>query len=831
MEDEALAPGALEFGVLLRHHRLAAGLSQEALAERARMSADGISALERGHRRTPQRETLTLLAGALTLSDEQRRAFVAAAARSGSRRHGGPSPAAAVSHGGSNLPHSLTSFVGRKKELDEIAGLVREHRLVTLIGAGGIGKTRTALQIAAAYTGIDGARFVGLAPLGDSLLVVAAIASSLGIQEVPNRPLLDRLVEHLKNKSLLLVFDNCEHVAGEAARVTESLLAACPRLRVLATSREPLRLAGERTYRLPSLSTPQASASHQLSATEAAEYGAIELFVDRARAVDYRFELTDENAPTVAGLCRRLDGIPLAIELAAARANLLSLKALNEMLDDRFRLLTGGERTALPRQQTMRSAIDWSYDLLPAPEQRVFERLSVFAGGCTLAGASAVCASSEDGQTDMLDLLSSLLDKSLLTADLEGSEPRYRLLESFRQYAREKLIARNEAEAIAGRHALACLDLAERLERAYDPRPDDAFRAVPPQSWPGDMEPELENARAAIDWALWAGEVSTATRLACAYTRTWRMNRGDAQPRRWLEAALERVDAAADPGVAAQAWGTLSTISFGTHKVDAARRALELFEHCDEPYAKVGCLYQLSAGLLHAGRIAEAQDATEMALLICKERGLRGTRRYAGALGMRASIAARLGHVDDARQFYTQALSLMTALGDTLEATVLRHNMAELEFSAGNPERALEYAEAAALAAHRVRVKRLEITARANAAAYHLALGNVDGARSAAAQALALARGAHSMDAAIATQHLAAVAALRGESRRGARLCGYVDAWYRSEGCERDLTERRTYEILVAALRERLAEDEIEAFAAEGAALSEEQAALEALAV
>ncbi|HEY1882876.1 MAG TPA: helix-turn-helix domain-containing protein [Candidatus Cybelea sp.] len=831
MEDEARAPGALDFGVLLRHHRLAAGLSQEALAERARMSADGISALERGHRRTPQRETLTLLAGALTLTDEQRRAFAAAAARSGARRHGAATPSP---EGGSNLPLALTSFVGRKKELDEIAALVREHRLVTLIGAGGIGKTRTALRIAAAYTGIDGARFVGLAPLGDPSLVVAAIASSLGVQEAPHRPLLDRLIEHLKSKSLLLVLDNCEHVAGEAARVAESLLGACPRLRVLATSREPLRLAGERTYRLPSLSTPRASASRELSASEAAEYGAIELFVDRARAVDHRFELTDENAPTVAGLCRRLDGIPLAIELAAARANLLSLKALDEMLDDRFRLLTGGARTALPRQQTMRSAIDWSYDLLPAPEQRVFERLSVFAGGCTLAGATAVCASSDDGETDMLDmldLLSSLLDKSLLTADLEGSEPRYRLLESFREYAREKLIARNEADAIARRHALACLDLAERGERAYDPRPDDTLRATPARSWPGEMEPELDNARAAIDWALAAGEVSIASRLACASTRTWRMNRGDAQPRRWLEAVLERVDAAAAPGVAAQVWGTLSTISFGTHKVDAARRALGLFEHCDEPYAKVGCLYQLSAGLLHAGRIAEALEATETALLISKERGLRGTRRYAGALGMRASIAARLGLVDDARQFYTQALSLMTALGDTLEATVLRHNMAELEFSAGNPERALEYAEAAALAAHRVRVKRLEITARANAAAYQLALGNIDGARCAAAQALALARGAHSMDAAIATQHLAAVAALRGESRRGARLRGYVDAWYRSEGCERDLTERRTYEILVAALRERLAEDEIEAFAAEGAALSEEQAAREALAV
>lgn len=796
------------------------------------MSADGISALERGHRRTPQRETLMLLAGALSLGDEQRRAFAAAAARSGPRGHGAAGPG--VRSGGpgpSNLPLWFTSFVGRKREVDEIAALVRDHRLVTLTGAGGIGKTRTALQIAGAYTGLDGARFVGLAPLGESALVVAAIASSLGVQEVPNRPLLGRLIEQLKNKSLLLVLDNCEHVVADAASVAESLLAACPRVRILATSREPLRVAGEQTYRLPSLSTPQASTTHQLRATEAAAYGAIELFVDRARAVDHRFELTDENASTAAELCRRLDGIPLAIELAAARANLLSLKALNEMLDDRFRLLTGGERTALPRQQTMRSAIDWSYDLLPAPEQRVFERLSVFVGGCTLGGATAVCSASEDGQVDMLDLLSSLVDKSLLTADLEGSEPRYRLLESFRQYAREKLGARNESELIARRHALAFLDLAERLERAYDPRPDDVFRAPHAESWASDVEPDLDNARSAINWALRAGEISIASRLACAYTRVWRMNRGDAQPRRWLESLLARLDPGTEPAPAAQAWATLSTISFGTHKVEAAQRALELFERCDEPYAKVGCLYQLSAGLLHAGRIAEAQEATESALRTCKERGLRGTRRYAGALGMRASIAARLGRVDEARQFYIQALSLMTALGDTLEATVLRNNMAELEFSAGNAERALEFAESAALAAHRVRVKRLEITARANSAAYHLALGNVDGARTAAAQALALARGAHSMDAAIATQHLAAVAALRGESRRGARLRGYVDAWYRSEGCERDLTERRTYEILVAALRERLDEAEIEAFAAEGATLSEEQAALEALAL
>jgi non-specific serine/threonine protein kinase len=426
----------------LRRYRLAAGLSQEALAERARMSANGIGALERGYRRTPQRDTLTLLSAALALIDEQRGEFEAAGMHSGSRRRiggGAFSGNSGLDTFVSNLPLALTSFVGRENELGEIVRLVHDHRLVTLTGAGGIGKTQTALHVGAALSETAGSAvcFVALAPVGDPALVVAAIASPLSVQEVPGRPLLETLIAYLKNKTLLLILDNCEHVITEAAIVAGALLAGCPRFAILATSREPLRTAGEYTYRLPSLSVPAPEKAQRLSAAEALSYAAIVLFCDRARAVDHRFILTDQNASAVAGICRHLDGIPLAIELAAARVNMFPVHAIAKRFDDRFTFLTGGERTALPRQQTMRAAIDWSYDLLAAREQRTFEDLSVFAGGSTLATANAVCAADAVAEGDVIDLLQSLVDKSILVGDLDGVEPRYWLLESFREYARE----------------------------------------------------------------------------------------------------------------------------------------------------------------------------------------------------------------------------------------------------------------------------------------------------------------------------------------------------------------------------------------------------------
>ena len=311
------------------------------------MSAHGISALERGYRRRPQFETLTLLAGALALSEHDRREFVVAAGSESARRAGSVTVGPWAGVATSSFPAALTSFVGREAELEEIRALMREQRMVTLTGPGGIGKTRTATQIARDLGDArDGAIcFVAFAPIGDPSLVAATIASTLGVQEMPNRPLIETLRAYLRNKSLLLMLDNCEHVIEQAAIMAEALLDGCPRVRILATSRERLRAAGERAYRL-----------HPLSANDA-----VSLFADRACAVDHRFAVTTENAPEIEQICRNVDGMPLAIELAAARVNVLSVKALAAKLDDRLGTLSGGERTADPRMQAMRATIDWSY--------------------------------------------------------------------------------------------------------------------------------------------------------------------------------------------------------------------------------------------------------------------------------------------------------------------------------------------------------------------------------------------------------------------------------------------------------------------------------------
>jgi len=782
------------FGALLRQHRTAAGLSQESLAERARMSVEGVSALERGYRQTPQRQTVTALADALDLAGDARCEFEASAQRAETEPLAEPSYEA-------RLPAALSAFIGRTDEVAAISALLRENRLVTLVGSGGVGKTQTALCVAGDLrgSGIFSARFVGLASLDASGRVVAAIASALGVQEQTGRSLEHALLAHLRNKNLALVLDNCEHVIDGAAAAAAALLAGCPRLRVLATSREPLKVSGERIFRLPSLRMDEAVA----------------LFADRARAVDHLFALTAQNEPVVGEICRRLDGIPLAIELAAARINLLSVNTLAERLDDHLRILRGADRTALPRQQTMRATIDWSYELLTPRERQLYEWLSVFTGGCTLEDAVAIATPEPQWEREMLDLLSSLVDKSLLTVDFSGTRPRYRFLESFRQHAYEKL-ATHGIEDVARRHAHASLAVALRLERAPDWNPE-------------DVEPELENARSAIEWAIAAGEASLATRIACGFTPIWRTSRGDAQPRRWLEGLLPKLDMRAGPEIAAYAWRTFASLRQGTQKIEAAERAIALAATFENPADRVAGICLLTSGLIDAGRLDEAESASATAMTICRECDLLETRYYAVAAEMHAFVAVRRGRFEEARRSYTEALALTLRFGNAVAATSLRHNLAELELLLGSAERALELATAAADGARRLHFSRFEAISLANAAACSLALGDVDGARQAAHDALELAQGAYPWGSIVAVQHLATVAALRSEPQPAARLRGYVDAWYRAKGCERDVAEARGYETLMVALHERLSESQIDRLSAEGAMLSEEQATLEAL--
>ena len=362
-----------------------------------------------------------------------------------------------LDHLSNNLPAQLTSLVGREVEVAEITALLQQHRLVTLTGSGGVGKTRASLQVAANLIESfrDGVWFIELAPLTSGDYIPTTVAQAFEVTLASEGDPVENLVRTLKGKQALLVFDNCEHLVDSAARVLAAILRSCPAMKALTSSRQDLGIDGEATYRMPSLDAD----------------AAVSLFVERARGVDMRFSLTVENAPIVGDICRRLDGIPLAIELAAARVKLLSPKQLRERLDERFRLLTGGDRSALPRHQTMRALIDWSYDLLDERERILFRRVGIFVNGFTLEGAVAAGSDKDLDEPDVFDALASLVDKSLVLSEPRGDAVRYRLLESTRAYALEKLADAGARDDVAGRHLRYLRDLFGRLrERALAKR-------------------------------------------------------------------------------------------------------------------------------------------------------------------------------------------------------------------------------------------------------------------------------------------------------------------------------------------------------------------------
>ena len=391
-----------------------------------------------------------------------------------------------------NLPQPVTSFVGRESALGEVKRRLTASRLVTLLGAGGLGKTRLSLQVAAAALDDypDGVWFVELAPQSDARLVPQAVASVLGIKEEAGRPVAETLLKYVKDRELLLILDNCEHLVQACAELTRQLLQSGPRVKVLATSREPLHLAGESTYPLPALSAPDMRTANTLEALM--HYEAVRLFIDRALQAKPAFRMTDQNAGAVAALCHRLDGIPLALELAAARVRVLSVEKIAERLSDRFRLLTGGDQTAVPRQQTLRACIGWSYDLLAEPERALLRRLAVFAGGWAIEAAEAVGTGADTDTSGVLDLLARLVEKSLVALDAKGE--RYLLLETVREYARERLLESGEQADARRRHAEYCLALAREAEPFT--------RGGPKQKWWLDLlEVEHDNLRAALTWA------------------------------------------------------------------------------------------------------------------------------------------------------------------------------------------------------------------------------------------------------------------------------------------------------------------------------------------
>jgi predicted ATPase/DNA-binding CsgD family transcriptional regulator len=723
------------------------------------------------------------------------------------------------------LPGRLTSFVGREREIADIVRLLGEVRLVTLVGAPGVGKTRLALRVAGDVvdTFPEGVWFVELAPLADPSLVPRAVATTLGVREQPGRSMLATLAEALAVRELLLVLDNCEHLVGACASLVEDLLRTCPGLRVLATSREALRIEGEAAYRVPSLGLPDprppADGSDLVS--HLMDYESVRLFVDRARAALPTFELTGRDAAAVGEICRRLDGIPLAIELAAARVPGLAPSQIAARLDDAFRLLAGGSRTALSRQRTLRALIDWSHDLLTEPERTLLRRLAVFAGGWTLEAAEGVCSGGGVEAPEVLDLLLALVDKSLVVAEEHGQQMRYRLLETIRQYGAEHQRAAGEDGALRTRHLDWFLALAETAWPEL---------TGPEQGqWLDRLEREHDNFRAALAWSQEASDPEAGLRLAWALYRFWWWRGHLSEGRRWLARALER-DVPRRGQARARALNAAAVLARAQADYTPARslfeESLAIFRELGDRWGIANALQNLGSVSLLQGDYAAAATLIDESLALWRELG--DTWGIGVALGMRGALALDLRDYERAGPLLEESLALGQKLGDTWTIAGQLGILAELAREQGQYERARALLEALSLGQ--------ELGDRGGVAWSLSQLGRVACKQGDYKEAIALCRESlrifrergESWGIAMCLESLARVAGATGQPEHAARLFGAAGTIREVIGfaVPPALQGRHlaSHEQNVATVRSELAEGAFARAWAEGRATSLEQA-------
>ncbi len=553
-----------------------------------------------------------------------------------------------------NLPTQLTSFIGRESEIAELKQELEQHRLVTLTGSGGTGKTRLSLQVAAELLEKfdHGVWFIELAPLADPALIPPTILSAIGISEQPNKSPLEILKEYVHKKTMLIVLDNCEHLVSASAKVVNSLLNAAPNLKILASSREALGVKGEASYPVPSLSLPDVK--HLPAIEQLSQYEAVHLFIDRALLVAPHFVVDKDNAPFIAQICYRLDGIPLAIELAAARTKILSVEQISKRLDDRFRLLTGGARTALPRQQTLRALIDWSYDILSENERLLLRRLSVFAGGWTLDATEEVCSRDGIETYDVLDFLTQLVNKSLVVVmeHSQSGETRYRMLETIRQYAREKLLEAGDSEIIRDRHLAYFVKLAVQAEPELH-YSNQVF-------WLNKLDDEIDNFRMAIEWAL-IKDVEAGLRIAAIPWRFW-LGRGYFQEvGAWLQSLLEQYKTT--DALHAQALAVHSSCIFRQgnfpEAVRLAKQSLEMARTISDQRTEALSLAFLGVTMAIQGNMIEGGPLLEQALAIYRSLGDK-----IGQAGTTEWLSANNKDMERALAYAQESVALGREMGD-----------------------------------------------------------------------------------------------------------------------------------------------------------------------
>jgi predicted ATPase/DNA-binding winged helix-turn-helix (wHTH) protein len=722
------------------------------------------------------------------------------------------------------LPAEPARLIGRETELAELQSSLRQNRLVTITGPGGIGKTRLAVALGNAMLAQfpGGARLIDLAPLTDATLVEGAAAAALGIRLDAGSDPVERIGAALAGEPVLLLFDNCEHLLDGVAPLVAALLATCEAVCVLATSQEPLRIEGEVTYRLDPLALPPSAATR---VRELAQFGAVHLFVRRVEAVDRRFKLGPENSAAVAEICRCLDGIPLALEMAAARVPTLGIEGLRQRLGERLRMLTSGVRNAATRHRTLRDTVAWSYELLDAQDQAVFRRLGVFAGGFSAEAAAAVLAGgdgddfiSDADEWVILDALGRLIEKSLVVAE-PGEAPRYRLLETLRLFAIEQLAAHGEQAEFQHRHAAY---FERRFALAHDEWED-----VADALWLARHGVELDNVRAALDWTLETpGRAVLAVSLAGSAAWLWDKVAPLAEGRRYLERAETLLAPGVPPEVEARLHrqiGNLWHASDRPRALAALLRAETLYRELNDR-GNLGAVLALLGSLRSfLGDSKAATQALQEARTILEATGRR--KSLLNAMNNLGVLAAVDGDMEAARDSFEQALLITRRSNDRDTEVMVLVNLAEIEFHLGQIDAAVERAESA-VAQLRAAGRQTDLGwALTNLATYLLISGRLPEAARAAGEGLNLVQPAGGFILRVCLLQWALLAASAGQPAGAARLRGFVEAGYKQNGETLQPSEQRLSDRLEAILNDAIKADVLNAYFAEGEAWSEAEAA------
>jgi predicted ATPase/DNA-binding XRE family transcriptional regulator len=821
------------FGYWLKRRRKALDLTQAELADQVGCSAAAIRKIEAEERR-PSAQIVKRLAEIFKIPSNEQTAFLHFARgdwKSTPTLQSGDAPwRVPIPVPQTNLPIPLTSFIGREKEVQEIIRLLNKHRLVTLTGPGGVGKTRLAIQssskLLSKFKG--GVWWVELAPLTDEALVPQAIAKALGLREIPNQSLNETLSNFLRSKQLLLVLDNCEHLIAGCAQLADGLLSTCPNLKILTTSREALGLTSEEVWSVPILSLPN---PQRMSLSDLLmQYEGIRLFVERASAAKSDFTLTERNTLSVAQVCQRLDGMPLAIELAAARVKMMAVSEIAKRLDDRFDLLTAGSRTALPRHQTLRAAIDWSYDLLSEPERIFLSRLSVFAGGFTLDAAEEVAAGGNVLKPQVTHLLGQLINKSLVTvaARLEDSESetRYGMLETIREYAREKLDESDETERLRQQHCDFFVGFAEQAEPKL--KGADQFATL------DRLEREHGNLRAAWDCAI-KSDAELALRLASALLGFWLMRGNPSEGREWSAKLLERTK---QWGQTARRAHTLSLAGRLAHFQADFASARMLLEQALSIARVSGDKKEIAFALLWLGRTASrqrdeqiAQSLIEEALTIYQE--LQDEWGIVMAFHRLAELAKTRGeHGKAQEEFFMKTLAKYRNLGDRFMAGEVLNALGEVARFEGDYERAGTFYEQALEILRELGSRFPPATPLVNLAWVSLHGGDYRKARALFEESLKLNREyGDTIGMVECLGGFAAILGMTGKPEQAARLFGAVESLPESSGMAGGLEppDQKEFDHYVAVVHGQLDEAAFEKAWAEGRAMTMEQAIAYAL--